>query len=64
MGQVYQDLNEEMVKEKNAYKTKWNRREKVLDRLADSITGVVGSIEGIGVKSLSLEKIQQFTLED
>ena len=64
MGQVYQDLNEEMVKEKNAYKTKWNRREKVLDRLADSITGVVGSIEGIGVESLSLEKIQQFTLEE
>lgn len=64
MGQVYQDLNDEMTKEKNAFKTKWNRRQKVLDRLADSITGVVGSIEGIGVESLSLEKIQQFTLEE
>ena len=64
MGQVYQDLNDEMTKEKNAFQTKWNRRQKVLDRLADSITGVVGSIEGIGVESLSLEKIQQFTLEE
>ena len=64
MGQVYQDLNDEMTKEKNAFKTKWNRRQKVLDRLADSITGVVGSIEGIGVESLSLEKIQQFSLEE
>lgn len=64
MGQVYQDLNDEMTKEKNAFKTKWNRRQKVLDRLADSITGVVGSIEGMGVESLSLEKIQQFTLEE
>ena len=64
MGQVYQDLNDEVTKEKNAFKTKWNRRQKVLDRLADSITGVVGSIEGIGVESLSLEKIQQYTLEE
>ena len=64
MGQAYQDLNDEMTKEKNAFKTKWNRRQKVLDRLADSITGVVGSIEGMGVESLSLEKIQQFTLEE
>lgn len=64
MGQAYQDLNDEITKEKNAFKTKWNRRQKVLDRLADSITGVVGSIEGIGVESLSLEKIQQFTLEE
>ena len=64
MGQVYQDLNEEMIKEKNAFKTKWNRREKVLDKLQDSLTGVVGSIEGIGVDSVSLEKIKQFRLEE
>ena len=64
MGQVYKALNDEMLKEKNAFKTKWNKREKVLDRLADSLTGVVGSIEGLGVEALSLEKIQQFTLEE
>tara|TARA_B100000767_G_C19700369_1_gene508126 strand:+ start:182 stop:1084 length:903 start_codon:yes stop_codon:yes gene_type:complete len=64
MGQVYQDLNDEMIKEKNAFKTKWNRREKVLDSLAGSLTGVVGSIQGIGIESLSLDKIKQFTLEE
>lgn len=64
MGQVYKALNDEMLKEKNAFKTKWNKREKVLDRLADSLTGVVGSIEGLGVEALSIEKIQQFTLEE
>ena len=64
MGQVYQDLQTEMLKEKNAFKTKWNRREKVLNRLQDSITGVVGSVQGIGVKSVSLEKIKELTLEE
>lgn len=64
MAKVYQDLNEEMVKEKNAFKTKWNRREKVLDRLADSLTGVVGSIQGTGIESVSLDKMHELTLEE
>ena len=34
------------LKKKMPLKLKWNRREKVLDRLVDSITGVVGSIQG------------------
>ena len=64
MGKVYQDLNEEMMKEKNAFKTKWNRREKVLDRLVDSITGIVGSIQGTGIESVNLEKIHELKYEE
>lgn len=64
MGKVYQDLNDEMLKEKNAFKTKWNRREKVLDRLVDSITGVVGSIQGTGIESINLEKIHELKYEE
>ena len=64
IGKVHQDLNQEMEKEKNAFKTKWNRREKVLDRLAASLTGVVGSIQGTGIESLSLEKMHELTVEE
>ena len=52
------------IKEKNAFKTKWNRREKVLDRLVDSITGIVGSIQGTGIESVNLEKIHELKYEE
>jgi hypothetical protein len=64
IGKVYQDLNDEMIKEKNAFKTKWNRREKVLERLVDSVTGVVGSIQGTGIESVNLEKIHELKYEE
>ena len=64
IGKVYQDLNDEMIKEKNAFKTKWKRREKVLERLVDSVTGVVGSIQGTGIESVNLEKIHELKYEE
>ena len=53
-----------MIKEKNAFKTKWKRREKVLERLVDSVTGVVGSIQGTGIESVNLEKIHELKYEE
>ena len=60
---VYNELSEEIIKEQKAFKTKWSKRQKVLDQLADSMTGIAGSIQGIGVKSLKLEKMKELTLE-
>ena len=59
-----QNLNPIPMTEKNAFKTKWNRREKVLDRLVDSITGIVGSIQGTGIESVNLEKIHELKYEE
>jgi len=62
IARVYTELTEEMQKEKNAFKRKWASREKLLEQLASSMTGVVGSISGIGVPSLKLEKIKELEL--
>ena len=42
---------------------KWKAREKLLDQLESSMTGMVGSIEGLGVPSMKLDKIQELTLD-
>ena len=62
IGRVYSDLSTEMTKEKNAFKRKWAAREKLLEQLANSMTGVVGSISGIGVPTIKLEKIKELEL--
>ena len=62
IARVYTELTEEMQKEKNAFKRKWASREKLLEQLASSMTGVVGSISGIGIPSLKLEKIKELEL--
>ena len=62
IGRVYSDLSDEMTKEKKAFKRKWAAREKLLEQLANSMTGVVGSISGIGVPSIKLEKIKELEL--
>ena len=56
-------LKVEIVKEKNAFKRKWTAREKTLDQLVDSMTGIVGSISGIGVPSMKLEKIKELSMD-
>ena len=63
IARIHSNLNEEIVKEKNAFKRKWSAREKTLDQLSDSMTGIVGSISGIGVPSIKLEKIKELSLE-
>ncbi len=62
IARVYSNLSIEMTKEKNAFKRKWTAREKLLEQLANSMTGVVGSISGIGVPTIKLEKIKELEL--
>jgi hypothetical protein len=63
IARIHSNLNEEIVKEKNAFKRKWTAREKTLDQLVDSMTGIVGSISGIGVPSMKLEKIKELSMD-
>ena len=51
-------------KEKNAFKKKWSAREKTLEQLANSMTGIVGSISGIGVQSMKLDKIKELSMDE
>ena len=63
IARVHANLNDEIVKEKNAFKRKWSTREKTLDQLSDSMNGIVGSIIGIGVPSIKLEKIKELSMD-
>ena len=63
IARVYKELSAEMSKEQRAFKTKWAKRQKLLDQLLDSMTGIAGSIQGIGTESVSLEKIKELTLD-
>jgi hypothetical protein len=63
IARIHANLNDEIVKEKNAFKRKWSTREKTLDQLSDSMNGIVGSIIGIGVPSIKLEKIKELSMD-
>ena len=63
IARVYIDLKGELTKEQTAFQRKWKAREKLLDQLESSMTGMVGSIEGLGVPSMKLDKIQELTLD-
>ena len=63
IARVYLDLKGELTKEQTAFQRKWKAREKLLDQLESSMTGMVGSIEGLGVPSMKLDKIQELTLD-
>lgn len=63
IARVYLDLKGELTKEQTAFQRKWKAREKLLDQLESSMTGMVGSIEGLGVPSMKLDKIKELTLD-
>ena len=63
IARVYKELSAEMSKERRAFKTKWAKRQTLLDQLLNSMTGIAGSIQGIGAQSLSLEKMKELTLD-
>ncbi|MAJ84427.1 MAG: hypothetical protein CMQ71_00390 [Gammaproteobacteria bacterium] len=64
IARTHSNLTEEMQKEKNAFKKKWSAREKTLEQLANSMTGIVGSISGIGVQSMKLDKIKELSMDE
>ena len=64
IARTHSNLTEEMQKEKNAFKKKWSAREKTLEQLSNSMTGIAGSIYGTGVRSIKLDKIKELSMDE
>lgn len=45
--QTFGDMQKELEKEKRAYKTKWKRNQKNIDRVIDNVAGMWGDFQGI-----------------
>jgi hypothetical protein len=60
---IYTQLSDQISSEKRSFEKQWKVREKSLDRLMGSITGIAGSIEASGVPSLTLDKVKEISFD-
>jgi hypothetical protein len=58
MARVYMSLSDEMEAEKRQFSTKWKKREKELENYMKAMTGMVGSLQGIGVASIQIKALE------
>ena len=58
MARIYTSLSDEMAAERRQFETKWKKREKELESYLKAMTGMVGSLQGIGVASIQIRALE------